>query len=306
MKKIVTIFFLTLVVIIGLSSVPTNTYAAESSFTLTSVSTIATYKDAKISWYATTPLMALVEYGTSTKYGQSTLFGSFYVTSNAELVGGLMSETIYHYRLIFKDRDGNISTSGDGIFSTPPRPQENGDEFHGELINIPPRSGVQIYPTPIKTASPPGSPALPGSPDFPENSNSPASGGILNTPSAGTGSGFIPKLDYSGFVKCDGVVTKGEEGRQVRCDFVALMDTIVKLINWLFSISTAIAVALFAWSGILYMTGKSANISKAKSVFTSVGIGFIIMIVAWLAVYTAVKWIVDPNFGATSLIEEKK
>jgi hypothetical protein len=84
------------------------------------------------------------------------------------------------------------------------------------------------------------------------------------------------------------------------------MDTIVKLINWLFSISTAIAVALFAWSGILYMTGKSANISKAKSVFTSVGIGFIIMIVAWLAVYTAVKWIVDPNFGATSLIEEKK
>lgn len=116
-----------------------------------------------------------------------------------------------------------------------------------------------------------------------------------------------PKLDYSGFVKCDGIVTSvGEPDRQKECDFAALIDTINKLINWLFIISIPIATVLFAWAGLLYLTGSEKNIGKAKSIFTSVGIGFIIMIVAWLAVYTVVNWLVKPNFGATSLIEQKK
>lgn len=127
-----------------------------------------------------------------------------------------------------------------------------------------------------------------------------------------------PELDYSRFVKCDGVparnivngvdqgVKPGEEARQKECDFAALIDTVNKLINWLFIISIPIATVLFAWAGLLYLTGSEKNIGKAKSIFTSVGIGFIIMIVAWLAVYTVVNWLVKPNFGATSLIEQKK
>ncbi len=301
MKKIITIFSVTFIAIMVFASVIHKTHASDSSFTLTSVSAVATYKDAKISWYATVPLVALIEYGTSTQYGQNTLFGTLYATSNVESLGGLMSESVYHYRITFKDRDGNVSRSGDGIFSTPPRPEQNDNGFQGEIINIPPRTGIQISPKPIQTTAPSGSPALPGNNNLPLNE-------VPVTTNSDTSkfSPFIPKLDYSGFVKCDGVVTKGEEGRQVRCDFAALMNTIIQLINWLFGISTAVAVALFAWSGILYMSGKSGNISKAKSVFTSVGIGFIIMIVAWIGVYTAVKWLVDPNFGATSLIEEKK
>ena len=93
-----------------------------------------------------------------------------------------------------------------------------------------------------------------------------------------------PKLDYSGFVKCDGVLNPKEPDRQKLCNFAALVDTVNKAINWLFIISIPVAVALFAYGGLLYMTGTSGNRTKANNVFTSVGKGFIIMIVAWLGV----------------------
>lgn len=118
-----------------------------------------------------------------------------------------------------------------------------------------------------------------------------------------------PKLDYSGFVKCDGVLadkTKEPE-RQKLCSFAALIDTVNKAINWLFIISIPVAVALFAYGGLLYMTGTSSHRTKANNVFTSVGKGFIIMIVAWLGVYTVINWIISPALkdAATTFLDTK-
>lgn len=112
-----------------------------------------------------------------------------------------------------------------------------------------------------------------------------------------------PKLDYSGFVKCDGVVKKGEEGRQTPCNFAELVNTINKIINWMFYISIPVVAALAAYSGILYMTGVQNNMGTAKKIFVSVGKGFIIMIIAWLAVRTGVGWFVKESSSATTLID---
>lgn len=112
-----------------------------------------------------------------------------------------------------------------------------------------------------------------------------------------------PRLDYSGFVKCDGVVKGTEAYRQQKCNFAALIDTIIKAINWMFYISIPVAAVLFAYGGFLYMTGKSGNIETAKKIFASVAIGFIIMITAWIGVRQFVEWFVDPNSGATTLVQ---
>lgn len=128
-----------------------------------------------------------------------------------------------------------------------------------------------------------------------------------------------PPLDYSGFVKCDGVVVgknsdgtpqpgvaskPGEEKRQEVCDFALLMETVIKAINWLFIITIPIVTVLFAYSGVLYMSGREANLKKAREIFTTVAIGFIIMITAWIAVRTAVEWFVDDDFtGATTFVK---
>jgi hypothetical protein len=121
--------------------------------------------------------------------------------------------------------------------------------------------------------------------------------------SASTPTNTAPPLDYSGFVKCDGVLRdkNQEPGRQTKCDFAALMDTVVKAINWLFYISIPFAVAMTAYAGVLFMTGVPANISKAKGVFGTMVIGFIIMATAWFAVRQFVEWLVSDPAATTFL-----
>ena len=114
----------------------------------------------------------------------------------------------------------------------------------------------------------------------------------------------LAALDYSRLVKCDGVVTEGEDSRQNPCDFAALIDMVNSTINWLFLITIPVVTVLFAWSGLLYMSGKEANIKKARAMFTAVGIGFIIMLVAWAGVYTLVSWFAEEDSGAKSFLEK--
>lgn len=117
--------------------------------------------------------------------------------------------------------------------------------------------------------------------------------------------GAPPPLDYSGFVNCDGVLRPkaDEPDRQRECNFAQLMLTAQKGIQWMFFIAVPIAGVLFAWGGLLYMSGKSGNIDKAKGIFTSVAIGFIIMITAWLIVRTVVKWFVKSDSTATIFLD---
>lgn len=115
-------------------------------------------------------------------------------------------------------------------------------------------------------------------------------------------------LDYSGWVKCDGVVTSGEKDRQVPCTFINLMAMVKALVNWLFGISIPIIVGLLAYSGFLHMTGTEANIKKSYSIMQQAIIGFIVMLMAWFIVTTILKWVLKPwatNVSGT-LIETQK
>lgn len=116
------------------------------------------------------------------------------------------------------------------------------------------------------------------------------------------------KLDYSGLVKCDGVLTKDgtEPDRQTVCDFNALLDTVKSGINWLFFMTVPIVTVLFAYGGFLYMTGVKGNMDTAKKIFQSAAKGFIIMLVAWFAVVTVVSWFVKPDSGADTFVNIKK
>ena len=105
--------------------------------------------------------------------------------------------------------------------------------------------------------------------------------------------------NYSGLVKCSGVKVNANE---VECNFQTLISSIGSIINWLFFISVPIAVALFAYAGILHMSGKSDNKDKAKDIFKNVAIGFILMLIAFVVVQTLVGWVVDPSFGATTFL----
>lgn len=117
--------------------------------------------------------------------------------------------------------------------------------------------------------------------------------------------GGAPELTYSAFVRCDGIVRSAsvEPNRQKTCNLIMLVETVIKIVNWAFYITIPIATALFAYAGVLYMTGQKGKIDNAKKIFSSVAIGFAIMCVAWIGMRTVVGWIVDPASGATTFIE---
>ncbi len=119
------------------------------------------------------------------------------------------------------------------------------------------------------------------------------------------------KLDYSGWVQCDGVVDKtnpSEKERNRVCDFVELINTAKFIINWAFMISIPIIIGLLAYSGFLYMTGSEANMKKAKGIMWNAVFGFVIMLCAWFLVTTGLKWLLNDEYQSLTgtLIETQK
>lgn len=123
-----------------------------------------------------------------------------------------------------------------------------------------------------------------------------------NTPAqTNSGSGPTKSTGYQGLVRCDGVKDPNNASSRV-CDFMALIDTANYLISWIIYIAVTIALGLFIYAGFLYVTGVPKNIEKAHSVFKSVVLGLVFMLLSWFIVSTILDWlqVKDPEF--TSLI----
>lgn len=94
-----------------------------------------------------------------------------------------------------------------------------------------------------------------------------------------------------GLVQCDGVT--------VKCDFVAFVALVNRVITFIIEISIPIAALLFAYAGFLYMNaqGNLGKVSQAHKIFQNVAIGFMIILAAWLIVYTLVSTLFKPDVG---------
>ncbi len=105
---------------------------------------------------------------------------------------------------------------------------------------------------------------------------------------------------YTGLVKCDGVVLPGETDKTV-CNFVSLINQIKFLINWGIGMLMIIAVVVAAYVGAMYMyagfTGDVGKANKAREYFGNIFVGVLIVLFAWLIVRTILNWLVKPGFG---------
>lgn len=113
-------------------------------------------------------------------------------------------------------------------------------------------------------------------------------------------------LDYSGLVKCDGVVDPNESGRNVPCNFYNLIVIINKLINWAFTLSLPVVAGMFAYAGYLHLTGVEADIKRSRTMMKNAIIGFIISLTAWFIVTTLVGWIKSPTFTGVDTLSNLK
>jgi hypothetical protein len=82
------------------------------------------------------------------------------------------------------------------------------------------------------------------------------------------------------------------------CGFDNLLILAAALVSFVVKLSIPVAAALFIYAGFLYVTATddSSKVSKAKSIFTTAFWGFVIILGAWVIVFTLVNAIVDPEY----------
>ncbi|MEN9389958.1 MAG: hypothetical protein RLZZ283_58, partial [Candidatus Parcubacteria bacterium] len=86
------------------------------------------------------------------------------------------------------------------------------------------------------------------------------------------------------------------------CDVITLIDNVLK---FMVAFTSVIATLMFLYAGILYVTAaaKPANIDSAKKIFTSVLFGFVIVLVAWLAIDIVLRVFTGQNLNVLTQIE---
>jgi hypothetical protein len=109
---------------------------------------------------------------------------------------------------------------------------------------------------------------------------------LLLVPAVVFGQGGLPTQ----IVPCDGV----------KCNLCDLVQLAQNLINIGIFVTIALSAITFAYAGGMYLTagGDVAKATKARGVFTSVAVGLMIILGAWLAVDTLMKMVTDEQrFG---------
>lgn len=90
------------------------------------------------------------------------------------------------------------------------------------------------------------------------------------------------------------------------CGWNELMQLATGVMRFLiYDLAAPLAAISFAIAGVMWMTagGNEAQVKKAKTIFTSVAIGFILILGSWLIVYTIVTMLVNPGaFDVTQFL----
>jgi hypothetical protein len=71
-----------------------------------------------------------------------------------------------------------------------------------------------------------------------------------------------------------------------KCDLDDLIATVNKIINFLVVIAASVVAMMFCYAGFIYLTagGDTGKAKKAKEVFTSTAVGFVIILAGWLII----------------------
>lgn len=83
------------------------------------------------------------------------------------------------------------------------------------------------------------------------------------------------------------------------CDFENLVELAQNLMNFMIVISIPLAAISFSWAGFLMMTagGSEEKIKKAHSIFWKVGVGFLVVLSAWLIVYLITSTLLKEGYS---------
>ena len=103
-----------------------------------------TETSATISWTTNQDSDSQVQYGLTTGYGSSTNLNASMVSSHSQVLSGLASGTLYHYRVLSRDAAGNVSVSADYTFTTAGDPWEPATTHYYPRLFSSPADGQSV------------------------------------------------------------------------------------------------------------------------------------------------------------------
>lgn len=189
------------------------------------------------------------------------------------------------------DANGNPINTGTGVNTS------------GSSVNT--GSGVDTAPvgTGINTNQPINTTGNPINTGTGINTNQPVNlngtvnlGGTITFPTAPVTSNAAAQTPTSGGL-LGGLVPQECRGTStvVNCDLCSLAQLGQNVANFLLGLTIPAAALLFAWAGILFFSSRGVpeQINRAKKIFMSVVIGFVIAVGAWVLVNTVMNMLVQ-------------
>lgn len=86
--------------------------------TISSVATSTSDTSANITWVTNENADSQILYGPTTDYGSTSTLDNTFTTQHLETLSGLSSSTLYHFKILSRDKNNNLAASSDYIFST--------------------------------------------------------------------------------------------------------------------------------------------------------------------------------------------
>lgn len=89
---------------------------------ISSIATSTSDNSANITWNTNESADSQIIYGTTTNYGSTTTLDSTFTSQHLVIISGLNSSTIYHFKILSRDKNSNSSASSDQIITTSATP----------------------------------------------------------------------------------------------------------------------------------------------------------------------------------------
>jgi hypothetical protein len=96
---------------------------------------------------------------------------------------------------------------------------------------------------------------------------------------------------------------KDASGVMNTCDFNDAVDTINRIINWIISLAGVIFTVSAVWGGFLYLASGTSlgDKERAKKILWNSLLGFVIILSAWLIIFTLLNALVAKNAPGDSI-----
>lgn len=118
---------------------------------------------------------------------------------------------------------------------------------------------------------------------------------------------LIPVLTHAGLVPCgnDPKVDRATGEIINGCTFADFITLINNIINWIISIAGVIFTLMAVYGGFLYMTSGTSigDKEKAKKILWNTILGFVIILISWLIVFTLLNMLVPKGEKSNFIFE---